>query len=87
MLPTKIDLNLHLVKRTFMAINLFNVSKTETYWINLVVIGSLMAKVFLKQINILTHIFFMQLFLSLATLYWWEKRFSHPSKIRLCTTK
>ena len=30
---------------------------------------------------------FVQLFLSLLTLYWSEKRFSHHSKIRLCTTK
>ena len=40
-LHAKIDLNLHLVKRTSRAINLFNVSETETYWINLVVIGLL----------------------------------------------
>ena len=37
-LHTKIDLNLHLVKRTSKAAKLFNVSETETYWINLVVI-------------------------------------------------
>ena len=53
-LCTKIDLNLHLVKRTSRAANFFNVSETETYWINLVVIGLLIAKVFLKHdINIL----------------------------------
>ena len=49
MLHTKIDLSLHLVKRTSRAANLFSVSKTETYWINLVVIGLLIAKVFLKH--------------------------------------
>ena len=53
-LYTKIDLNLHLVKRTYRAANFFNVSETETYWIILVVIGLLIAKVFLKHdINIL----------------------------------
>ena len=63
-----------------------NVSETETYSINLIVIGLLIAKVFLKhKIN---HIFFIQLFLSpLRLLYWSEKRFSHHSNISLCTTK
>ena len=42
-------LNLHLVEKTSRAANLFNVSDTETYWINLAVIGSLIAKVFLKH--------------------------------------
>ena len=52
-LHTKIDLNLHLVKRTSRAVNILNTSKTETYWINLVVIGLLVGKVFLKHnINI-----------------------------------
>ena len=87
-LHTKIDLNLHLVKRTSKAANFFIVSATETYWINLVVIGLLIAKVFLKHnINFFVHKFFMQLFLSLLTLYWSEIRLSHHSKIRLCTTK
>ena len=86
-LHTKIDLNLHLVKRTSRAVNVLNTSKTETYWINLVVIGLLVGKVFLKHnINIFFHIFFIQLFLSLCTLYWSKKRFSHHRKIRLCTT-
>ena len=40
-LHTKIDLNLHLVKRTSRAANLFSVAETETYWINLIVIGLL----------------------------------------------
>ena len=31
------------------AANFFNVSETETYWINLVVIGLLKANVFLKH--------------------------------------
>ena len=44
-LHTKIDLNLHLVKRTSRAANLFNISKTKTYWIILVVIGSLIARI------------------------------------------
>ena len=88
MLHTKIDLNLHLVKRTSRAAKLFNVFETETYWINLVAIGLLMTKVFLKHnINFFIHIFFIQLLLSLLTLYWSEIRFSHHSKIRLCTTK
>ena len=88
MLYTEIDLNLHLVKRTSTAANLFNVFETETYWINLVAIGLLMAKVFLKHnINFFIHIFFIQLLLSLLTLYWSEIRFSHHSKIRFCTTK
>ena len=88
MLHTKIDLNLHLAKRTSRAANFFNVSETETYWINLVVIGFLIAKDFLKHnINFFNHIFFIQLFLSILTLYWFEKRFSHHSKIKLCTTK
>ena len=51
-------------------------------------IGLFVVKVFLKHnINIFIHIFFIQLFLSLLTLYWSEKRFSHHSKLRLCTTK
>ena len=45
-LHTKIDLNLHLVKRTYRAVNFLNVSETETYWINLVVVGLLITKVF-----------------------------------------
>ena len=49
-LHTKIDLTLHLVKRTSRAAIFSNVSETETYWINLVVIGFLIAKVFLKHI-------------------------------------
>ena len=87
-LHTKIDLNLHLVKRTSRTANLFNVSETETYWINLAVIGLLRAKVFLKHnINFFIQIFFIQLLLSLLTLYCSEIRFSHHSKIRLCTAK
>ena len=55
---------------------------------NLVVIGLFVVKVFLKHnINIFIHIFFIQLFLSLLTLYWSEKRFRRHSKIMLCTTK
>ena len=85
-LHTKIDLNLHLLKRTSRAVNHLNVSETENYWINLV-IGLLILKVFLKHnINIFIHMFFIQLVLSLLTLCWSEKRFGH-SKIRLCTTK
>ena len=38
-LHSKLYLNLHLVKRTCRPANLFNVSKTERYWINFVVIG------------------------------------------------
>ena len=38
-LHTKIDLNLHLVKKTSRAAKIFNVSETETVWTNLVVIG------------------------------------------------
>ena len=87
-LHTKIDLNLHLVKRTSKAAKLFNVSETETYWINLVVIGLLIAKVFSKRnINFFIHIFFIQLFLSFLTLYWSEIRFGDHGKLGLCTTK
>ena len=79
-LHTKIDINLHIVKRTSRAANLFNISKTKTYWIILVVIGSLIAKileslaltslliakVILENvINFFIHIFFIQLLLSL----------------------
>ena len=49
-LHTKIDLNLHLMKRTSRSANLFNVSETETYSINLVMIGLLIAKVFCSLI-------------------------------------
>ena len=46
------------------------------------------AKVFLKHnISFFIQIFFIQLLLSLLTLYWSEVIFSHHSKIRLCTTK
>ena len=63
-LHTVIDLNLHLVEKTSRAANLSNVSDMETYWINLAVIGSLIAKVFLKHnISFFIHIFFIQLFL------------------------
>ena len=61
-LHTKIDLNLHLVKRPYRAANFFNVFATETYWINLVAIGLFMAKVSLKHnINFFIHIFCIQL--------------------------
>ena len=51
-------------------------------------IGLLSTKVFLKRnINVFIHIVFLQLFLSLLTLYWSEKRFNHHSKIKLYTTK
>ena len=80
-LHTKTDLNLHLVKRTSRAANFSNVSETQTSWINLVVVGLLLTKVFLKHnINIFIHIVFMQLFLSLLTLYWSEKRFATTVK-------
>ena len=79
-LHTKIDINLHLVKRTSKAAKLFNVSETETYWINLVVIGLLIEKVLLKHnINFFVHIFFMMLFFSFL-------HYIGPKKI-LCTTK
>ena len=75
-------------KRTSRAVNFLNVSETETYCINLVVIGLFVVKAFLEHnINIFVHIFFIQLFSSLLTLYWSEKRFSHQSKLELCTTK
>ena len=87
-LLTKIDLNLHLAKRTSRAANLFNVSETETYWINLVAIGLLISKVSLKlNINFFIYIFFIQLFLSLLRIYLSEIRFSHHNKIKLATTK
>ena len=45
------------------------------------------AKVFLEHnISIFIHMIFIQLFLSLRTLNWFKKRFSHHSKIKLCTT-
>ena len=75
------------MKRTSRAAKLFNFSKTKSYWINLVVIGLLIATAFLKHINFFIDIFFIQLFLSPLTLFRSEIRFSHHSKIRLCTTK
>ena len=76
------------MKMTSRAVNFFNVSKTEACWINLVVIGLHIAKVFLKHnISIFIHINFIQLFLSLLTIYWSKKRFTHHSKVRLCNTK
>ena len=87
-LHAKINLNLHLGKKASRALNFLNVSEMETYWIKFVVIGLLIVKGFLKHnINIVMHIFFIQLFLSHLTLYWSEKRFNHHSKIRSCTTK
>ena len=81
MLHKKIDLNLHLVERTSKAANFLNVSEMETCWINFVVIGLFVVNNFLRHnINIFIHIFFIQ-------LYWFEKRFSHHSKLRFCTTK
>ena len=47
-LHTKIDLNLHLVKRPSRAVNFLNVSESKTYWINLVAIGLLIGKVLFK---------------------------------------
>ena len=65
-----------------------NVSETETYCISLIVIGLLIVKAFLKHnIIIFIHVSFIQLFLSLLTLYWSEKRCSHHSNIRFCITK
>ena len=76
------------MKSNSRTVNYLDVSATGTYCINLVVIGLLIVKAFLKHnIDIFIHIFFIQLFLSLLTLYWSEKRFRHHSKIRLCTTK
>ena len=87
-LHAKADVNLHLVKRNSRAVNFMNISETETYWVNLTMIGLLIVKVFLKHnINIFIHIFFIQLFLLLLTLYLFKKRSSHHSKIRLCITK
>ena len=87
-LHTNIDLNLQLLKRTSRAVNYLNVSETENNWINLVVIGLLILKVFLKHnINIFIRVFFIQLVLSFLILCWSEKRFGHHSKIRLCITK
>ena len=87
-LHAKADVNLHLVKRNSRAVNFMNISETETYWVNLTMIGLLIVKVFLKHnINIFIHIFFIQLFLLLLTLYLFKKRSSYHSKIRLCITK
>ena len=88
MLHTKIDLHLHLVKSNSRAVNYLDVSAMGTYCINLVVIGLVIVKALLKHsIDIFIHILFIQLFLSLLTLYWSEKRFRRHSKIMLCTTK
>ena len=85
---TKIDLNLHLVKRASRAANFFNVSETETYWINLVVIGLLIAKVFLKHdINILFTYSLYSSFYHFLHHIGPKKRFIYHSKIRLCATK
>ena len=73
------------MKRTSRAVNVLNVSETETYWIYLVVMGLFVIKVSLKcNINMK---FFIRLFLSLLRLYWSEKRFSHHSKLKLCTKR
>ena len=61
-LHKKIDLNLHLAKRTSRVVNFLNVSETETYWINLTDRFAC-SKSFLKHnINILIHIFFIHIF-------------------------
>ena len=75
------------MERTSRTVNLLNVFEQETFWINIIVIVSLLIKDFLRRnINVFIHIFFVQLFLSRFTLYWSEKLFRLYSKIRLCTT-
>ena len=60
-LHTKLDLNLHLMKKTSRTVNLLD---------NQIVIGLLKTKVFLKHnINVFINIFFMQLVLPLFKLY------------------
>ena len=87
-LHRKIDLNLHLVKRTSRAAKFFNVSETETYWINLAVIGLLIAKVFLKHnINIFITYSLYSSFYHFFHYIGPKKRFSHDSKITLCATE
>ena len=62
------------MERTSTTVNLLNVFEQETFWINIVVIVSLLIKDFLKRnINAFIHIFLVQLFLSRFTLYWSEK--------------
>ena len=59
-LHTKLDLNLHLMKKTSRTVNL----------LHQVVVGLLKAKVFVKHnINVFINIFFIQLFLPLFKLY------------------
>ena len=83
-LHIKLDLNLHLVKRISRAVNVLNISETQTYWINLV--GLLIAKVFLKhKINSLfTYSLYSSFYHFLH--YIGPKKFSHHSRIRLCNT-
>ena len=60
-LHTKLDLNLHLMKKTSRTVNLLD---------NQIVIGLLKTKVFLKHnINVFINIFFIQLVLPLFKLY------------------
>ena len=45
LLHTKIDVNLNLVKRASRTASFFNVTETKTYWINIFVLGLIIAKV------------------------------------------
>ena len=65
-LQTKIDLNLYFVKRTSRTINLLNVPEMETFSINIVVVGLLVTKVFLKcNFNLFTYSFYSSFYHSL----------------------
>ena len=78
-LHIKLDLNLHLVKRISRAVNVLNISETQTYWINLV--GLLIAKVFLKhKIN---SLFTYSLY---SSFYHFLHYIGPKSRIRLCNT-
>ena len=45
-LHTKIHVNLNLVKRASRTANFFNVTETKNYWINIFLLGLIIAKVF-----------------------------------------
>ena len=62
--------------------------KKDFCWIQAVVIGLLIIKIFFKDsFNVVVYIFCMQLCFSLSISFFWESKFCYHSSLRLCTTK
>ena len=61
---------------------------TDFHWIQVAVIGFLITNIFFKYtVDIAVHIFYMQLCVSLSTLFFSESEFIYRSSLRPYTTK